>query len=146
MVKRKIPTFNEVKNWVKRNAVPSGSIIMWSGSTTNVPNEWTLCDGNNGAPDLRNRFVAGAGDEYSVGDTGGEKEHTLTENEMPSHDHQIRTHAAPGHYQRKGHPVAGADDFEGLEGSIGDTTEDAGGDQAHENRPRFYSLAYIYKL
>ena len=53
------------------NPVPSGSIIMWSGSIGSIPAGYYLCDGNNGTPDLRDRFVVGAGNTYAVGNTGG---------------------------------------------------------------------------
>ena len=46
-------------------------IILWSGATNNLPSGWVLCDGTNSTPDLRNRFVVGAGDSYAVGATGG---------------------------------------------------------------------------
>ena len=49
----------------------SGMIILWSGNTGNIPSGWVLCDGNNSTPDLRNRFVIGAGSSYSPGNTGG---------------------------------------------------------------------------
>lgn len=38
----------------------SGMILMWSGSIASVPDGWQFCDGTNGTPDLRDRFVAGA--------------------------------------------------------------------------------------
>lgn len=69
------------------NAVPSGIICMWSGESTAIPSGWNLCDGSNGTPDLRDRFIVGAGSTYKVKDTGGEATHTLTVNEMPSHNH-----------------------------------------------------------
>lgn len=52
-------------------AVPSGCIILWSGASGSIPSGYYLCDGNNGTPDLRNRFIVGAGDTYSVNQTGG---------------------------------------------------------------------------
>ena len=66
---------------------PSGGIIMWSGLIASIPTGWALCDGQNGTPDLRNRFVVGAGDNYNTNDTGGEDFHTLNQDEMPSHGH-----------------------------------------------------------
>ena len=55
-----------------RAAVPAGTIALWSGAASAVPTGWALCDGQNGTPDLRGRFVVGAGGEaYAVGDTGG---------------------------------------------------------------------------
>jgi len=75
-------------------SVPRGVIVMWSGSIATIPSGWALCDGANGTPDLRDRFVVGAGSSYSVGATGGENIHTLTVAEMPSHNH---TYTDPGH-------------------------------------------------
>jgi tail collar domain protein len=70
---------------------------MWSGASNAIPTGWLLCDGNNGTPDLRNRFIVGAGNSYAVGVTGGEATHTLTVNEIPSHSHSFtgssHTHA-----------------------------------------------------
>jgi len=51
------------------SGVPSGLIVMWSGSTP--PEGWTLCDGSGGSPDLRDRFVLGSGSSYGSGSTGG---------------------------------------------------------------------------
>lgn len=55
-----------------------GMIVMWSGAIVDIPDGWVLCDGDNGTPDLRNRFVLGAGDTYAVDDTGGADSHTHT--------------------------------------------------------------------
>jgi hypothetical protein len=51
--------------------IPSGSIIMWSGSIGAIPTGYVLCNGSNGTPDLRDRFIVGAGNTYSVGNNGG---------------------------------------------------------------------------
>ncbi len=40
-----------------RSAIPSGFIAMWHGSIASIPSGWQLCDGTNGTPDLRNRFI-----------------------------------------------------------------------------------------
>ena len=56
--------------------VPQGGIIIWSGASANIPAGWALCDGGNGTPDLRDRFVVGAAGAYAVGDTGGAASHT----------------------------------------------------------------------
>ncbi len=121
--------------------MPSGAIVMWSGSISNIPSGWVLCDGNNGTPDLRDRFVVGAGNSYNVGNTGGEASHNLTESEMPSHNHGIKE-------------VSNVNDSnigEGFTHNDGDTSyinfsQDAGGDSAHENRPPYHALAYIQKV
>ena len=67
--------------------IPSGIICMWSGAQNAIPDGWTLCNGSNGTPDLRDKFIVGSGSTYAVGTTGGEASHTLTVNEMPSHNH-----------------------------------------------------------
>lgn len=64
-----------------------GIIVMWSGLLSQIPEGWVLCDGQNGTPDLRDKFIVGAGREYTIGDTGGEKEVTLTVSQLPSHNH-----------------------------------------------------------
>ena len=51
--------------------VPSGVILMWSGSTDTIPAGWALCNGQNGTPDLTDRFILGAGKTYQPGTTGG---------------------------------------------------------------------------
>jgi len=53
------------------NPIPAGGIIMWSGSIGAIPTGYYLCNGSNGTPDLRDRFVVGAGSTYAVGNTGG---------------------------------------------------------------------------
>jgi hypothetical protein len=51
--------------------VPTGAILMWSGSIGSIPSGYVICDGTNGTPDLRDRFIVGAGNSYSVGNNGG---------------------------------------------------------------------------
>lgn len=71
--------------------MPAGIIVMWSGVT--APSGWALCDGTNGTPDLRNRFVVAAGSTYALGTTGGSVtssaagSHTHTESSAGSHNH-----------------------------------------------------------
>lgn len=56
---------------LQKQHVPKGIICMWSGSLDTIPNGWALCDGNNGTPNLRDRFVIGAGSSYKPTDWGG---------------------------------------------------------------------------
>ncbi|KAB1065517.1 hypothetical protein [Salibacter halophilus] len=71
--------------------VPQGGIIMWKGSTNNIPQGYALCDGTNGTPDLRGRFVVGAGGGYAVNDTGGSNDVTLNSTQTPlkNHNHSV---------------------------------------------------------
>ena len=92
-----VPDSEKLAGETREEVMPSGGIIMWSGSTGNIPTGWTLCDGTDGAPDLRDRFIAGAGGQYNSNDTGGEDTVTLTESEMPSHDHSGSTPTGGAH-------------------------------------------------
>ena len=67
--------------------LPVGTIVMWSGDINAIPNGWQLCDGTKGTPDLRNRFIVGAGSGYNPGATGGADRVALTIAEMPAHKH-----------------------------------------------------------
>jgi len=83
------------------NSVPSGAILIWSGSVANIPTGYVLCNGSNSTPDLRNRFVVGAGtgSNYTISDTGGSNTTTLTTGHLPSHSHSTpnHTHTINGH-------------------------------------------------
>lgn len=85
---------------------PVGMVMMWYGSAGAVPSGWAVCDGSNGTPDLRNRFVVGAGNSYALSAvggaassspttaSGGSHTHTvgdtaLTEAQLPAHNHRI---------------------------------------------------------
>jgi hypothetical protein len=60
----------------------TGMIILWSGSIASIPSGFALCDGTSGTPDLRDRFIVGAGSTYAVDATGGSADATL-----PTHTH-----------------------------------------------------------
>ena len=65
---------NEILNnlsQVRLFLVPSGGVILWHGASNAVPKGWAICDGTNGTPDLRDRFVIGAGGKYGLDATGG---------------------------------------------------------------------------
>jgi hypothetical protein len=84
-------------------AFPAGGIILWSGTVGTIPTGWALCDGTNGTPDLRDKFVVGAGGNYTPADAGGTaavtvpssahshaitvESHALSISEIPSHAH-----------------------------------------------------------
>lgn len=76
--------------------VPSGGIILWSGAIVAVPTGWYLCNGANGTPDLRDRFVVGAGTTYAVGATGGANTVTLDATMIPAHTHSLSASGTTG--------------------------------------------------
>jgi len=131
--------------------IPTGVIVMWSGTIATIPSGWALCDGTNGTPDLRDRFIVGARQDDSgvaktnvkgtLLQTGGEHQHTLTTGEMPSHSHDI---------PRRSPTVGSWRTFDSPDelniGIWGNPTGSTGGDQPHENTPPFYALAFIIKL
>ena len=78
-------------------AIPRGIIVMWSGSIDQIPQGWALCDGTNGTPDLRDRFIVGAGSSYSVGAKGGAASITLTVDQIPSHSHSTDSAGSHSH-------------------------------------------------
>lgn len=103
---------------------------------------------------IEGRFILGASSIYSVGSTGGEATHTLTENEMPSHRHTVKDgggnwNASCGsvsRYDIRG--VGGITNNGGYSDTIGNSgmqiLGNTGGGQAHNNMPP-YRVAYIYK-
>jgi len=95
--------------YVANNAIPSGGIIIWSGSSASIPSGWYLCNGSNSTPDLRDRFVVGAGSTYAVGNTGGSKDAIIV-----SHSHSGSTGSAGAHRH-------------GLNGNTGGSTAVLGG-------------------
>jgi len=154
---------------MENHLVPPGAIIMWSGSINDIPVGWALCDGRNGTPDLRDRFIVGAGGSYNVGDTGGANTVTLNTNQIPSHSHgagTLTTNTTGSHSHTYQHALRhmqirteGGQTWVsgGIEGSqtnsdgdhkhtISGSTSSTGGGQAHENRPPYYALCFIMKL
>ena len=127
-------------------ALPSGVIVMWSGTIATIPDGWALCDGTNGTPDLRDRFIVGARQDDggiakttvkgSLMLTGGEHEHTLTITEMPAHTHTIPYSQDQVNFGPNG----------GFRHGGSTATGSAGSNGAHENCPPFYALAFIMKL
>ena len=68
---------------------PPGTIVMWSGSLSGIPDGWALCDGTSGPPDLRDRFILSVNAGENPGVTGGSHTKTLSISNLPSHSHSI---------------------------------------------------------
>lgn len=100
------PDGSTVEESLLNNNLPSGIIAMWSGAASAIPSGWLLCDGSNGTPDLRNRFIVGAGSSYSVGNTGGSDTVTLSTAQIPSHTHEHNLSAASGGAHTHSHSLS----------------------------------------
>ena len=130
--------------------IPLGGIIPWSGATTAVPDGWALCNGQtvNGrkTPDLRDRFVVGAGGEYQPNATGGVARVTLTVEQMPAHTHDYKFTGADLSLSWDDDNYFYCQKNEYSNNKNTKTTESRGGNQPHENRPPFYALCYIMRV
>jgi microcystin-dependent protein len=149
-------------------AVPSGCIMLWSGATGSIPSGWYLCNGQNGTPDLRNKFLVGAGDTYSVNQTGGSADaivvthtHTATSTSVvtdPTHYHTYQTgsNTALTTYGSNGNFGGGTPDdtsfiyhssseSTGITVATTTTNASAGTSGTDANLPPYYALAYIMK-
>lgn len=154
------------------DTLPVGSIIPYTGSGT--PSNWLKCNGaaisrteyselfytigtlyGNGdgsttfnLPDLRDKFVLGSGTNYSIGETGGEKEHTLTQNEIPQMNVNM---SQTNWYDRGGLESGGAVNRLVVAGgaNAGNTSNVIGivkgGGQAHNNMPPYLTTTFIIK-
>lgn len=142
------------------SGIPAGCIVMWSGTTATIPTGWALCNGSNGTPDLRDKFVVGAGSTYAVKATGGAETHshtatieatTLTVAQMPSHTHNVGFLYATnvdGNGTNFSKASGGA-----INGTLSAASTGGGGSHTHtgtaaasSSLPPYFSLAYIMKL
>ena len=138
--------------------IPSGGIILWSGSIGSIPAGYVLCNGNNSTPDLRDRFIVGAGSTYAVDATGGSADATL-----PTHTHTATSVVTdPSHQHSVPSGGGGASNY-ALGGSAGSfsvsqttglqstgitvatTNANAGTSGTNANLPPYYALCYIMK-
>jgi len=134
--------------------LPSGVILLWSGAIGSIPSGYYLCDGTNGTPDLRDRFIIGAGNTYSVSQTGGTADsivvshtHTATVTD-PGHVHTYTFKNTTGGSNAGGDPnninngtFNTGSAFTGI--SVANSTTGSSGTNA--NLPPYYALAYIMK-
>ena len=162
----------KVKKIGTDSGVLHGTILAFSGNfsdgypidkaTGNADTTWHLCDGTNGTPDLRGRFILGASDAHAVGSTGGEEATGLEIENLPPHSFSGTTSTDGNHT----HPitVSGSNGWGGHchNGSSSDdqtyytnasgahhhtfTTNTLGSGVAHNNMPPYYTLSYIMKL
>ena len=142
------------------SAFVTGMIILWYGDTTNIPGGWVLCNGSNSTPDLRDRFIIGAGNNFTAGSTGGSNSVTLSEANLPSHRHFVVSNSFGGQnrtgsnvsannqvakgtgagnlYESYNLASTGGSASAGRSSSVGSGT-------AFDNKPLYHALCYIMK-
>jgi microcystin-dependent protein len=143
-------------------AVPSGVIMLWSGATDAIPTGYVICDGNNSTPDLRDRFVVGAGSTYSVDATGGSATVTpsgtnagtaLSESQLPAHNHTTTITFTNGTTSSSsstrlaggGATTLGTQTYDTDNTGSGATHTHTFTGDSQTNLPPYYALAYIMK-
>ena len=128
------------------SVMPRGCIIMYHGSA--APAGWAICDGGGGTPDLRGKFVLGISPTYWWGRQGGAATVTLTEAQMPRHNHPfLDIYFSEINGGNRGWMGSNKTDFDnGPMYTPNENSDYKGGGQAHENMPPYYTLLYIMKL
>ena len=144
------------------SGLPSGVIVMWSGPVSAIPAGWSLCDGTNGTPDLRDRFVLSVSAGEDPGGTGGSHTKTLSVSNLPPHTHSFTTGSAGAHshgtgvkdeneYRKDGDGGVDNTGSRGLETTTdgahthSGTTNSTGSGASFDIRPKYYKLAFIMK-
>jgi hypothetical protein len=135
-------------------------ILAWSGSVASIPSGWVLCDGTNSTPDLRNRFIVGAGDTYAVDATGGSADaivvshtHTATSTSTVTDPGHFHTFSGPGKGPG-GNPLIGnvpgtnsatSTNTTGITVATSTSLTTEGSSGTNANLPPYYALCYIMK-
>lgn len=138
--------------WVRRllkRIVPPGTVVAFSG--IEIPEGWALCDGNNGTPDLVDKFIKGG---TSNGATGGSSQITLDISNLPPHTHSCSSEAHS--HQVPIGTATGTGSYNASESAAGSTSTDSnshshtigstGGGVPINIEPPYYTLMYIMKL
>lgn len=91
-----IPTNEEIS---RLSALPRGSIIVWTSK--DIPNGWAICDGTNGTPDMRDKFIVGASNNRDINVTGGYGTTSISLEGLDhyhgvGHHHNLRTDGGEG--------------------------------------------------
>lgn len=108
--------------WIHK-LFPKGTILMFGGSTSDIPEGWSICDGSNGTPNLIDKFIKAS---TSAGDTGGNNEITLTVDNLPPHSHSISSRTLTTSENMHRHSISrGSYGYDNDSGSINTWTLDS---------------------
>jgi hypothetical protein len=132
------------------SGVPSGCVAIWSGSLANIPSGWVLCNGLNNSPDLRDRFVPGAGSHYTLNDTGGSNTVTMTGTvtiagytlqiaDIPEHYHSV-TEYGPVVGSRPAVPAGSYAYVSGVAVTYTPSVDAVGGGSSHTHNATFAGI------
>ena len=138
-------TYNPNTNLIKLDGtaggiIPTGGIIMWSGAVNAIPTGFVLCDGTNNTPDLRDKFIIGAGN-LGVGTTGGQKDAIV-----PNHTHPTSVDSGRLFHQGgQNYTISygGAGSYPGTVFSMNNPSN--GESVTDKNLPPYHALCYIMK-
>ena len=160
-------------SFVGNGTIPIGGIIMWSGADNAVPSNYALCDGNNGTPNLVDRFIVGRGSAYAQGATGGSADATLVSHSHTINDHthgfsgtgsQVHSHTqSGGGTSDDGGPNVPGSNSGGNQNNISNATvtitisgntgnpidkgtDTQGSSGTNKNLPPYYAIAYIMRI
>ncbi len=138
--------------------VPLGTILLWSGSVNTIPTGWHLCDGNDNTPDLRDRFVVGAGGNgYEVDAQGGQATFTLSTDQLPAHTHMyagddqlVKVKSGKDNYSASNNVVEVTGGYDASSSGSGNgtiyRTSSVGSGASIDNLPPYYALCYIMRV
>jgi hypothetical protein len=145
---------------VAPSSVPTGCILLWSGSIGSIPAGFVLCNGLNSTPDLRDRFVVGAGSTYAVDGTGGSANavvvsHTHVATSVVTDAGHNHTFTSPTSYLEAEVSGAGTNPLGPSTTSttstattgitVATTNASTGVSATNANLPPYYALCYIMK-
>ena len=138
------PNNNEI------NVFPVGGIIMWSGTLANVPSGWYLCDGTNGTPDLRDKFILGWAAGVDPGGTGGSTQHKHAVGTLAASAPSVDAHTTTAVQSGAGTtvltgPVNHTVGTPTISGKTANAENGAGSTTSEDIYPPFYKLAFLMK-
>lgn len=124
------------------NLLPRGVIVAWNG--TSAPAGWALCNGQNGTPNLQDRFILGMG-ANQINSAGGAHQITLQVGHLPPHNHGFGVGGGGGHRGNMGTTEGWGCNF-GQNCAYNNVTSNTGNGSPFSIMPPYYTLAYIMKL
>ena len=147
---KKKENFRQVLDW------PSRTVLIWGGNLNDIPNGWALCNGLNGTPDLRGRFILGYNNDITSSTNSDNTTTNITKNTLNYKGGEEKVKLEIKHLPKHNHPDNINELGQGGDGAwyesggyrlrINSNKGFTGEDQPHNNMPPYYVLAYIMKI